>query len=574
MTRWSIFVHGWLPKASLAVLFAIAATPCSGESKPERPEFVRAINVAHDMSRPPRRPVVIAVVDDGFRLSHVRIRDLIWWNEGEIPGNGVDDDLNGFVDDLRGWDVSDGDNDVWPPEDLAMFHHGTHIAGVIAEIVTSAYDDGAADYVRILPVKAVSDNATDSYVRDGFAGIEYAVKAGADIILAPWVVSRLSRNEERILDAARENGVLVVASGGNVSEERDQFPAAHDTVLAVGAIEIDGSYAQESTYGQFVDLAAPGTGIMSADSLADDRYTARDGSSLSAAMVATAAAMVKVANPGFSATELSACLITSSGPIETPVFEKLGKIGAGTLDIGAAVECTELHEESPDARRLDRSKGFIRANRRRAATLEWIVQPKGKFEGIILMPVVDREQIASGTFEIYSGTKPGAPVFARYTDNELPDRLIIPGNTARIVFVPRRKRSRLDFLMGYEMQTIDFRTLYCSGTQELRNEGVIADGSGPENYSANTDCRWLITAPPGKIVTFQFDQLDTEPRTDLIYFFNGAGTHEKIMAIVSGRELPPKISTWSNQVLVWFVSNGKKQGSGWQARYEFVDSPQ
>ena len=128
--------------------------------------------------------------------------------------------------------------------------------------------------------------------------------------------------------------------------------------------------------------------------------------------------------------------------------------------------------------------------------------------------------------------------------------------------------------MGYEMQTIDFRTLYCSGTQELRNEGVIADGSGPENYSANTDCRWLITAPPGKIVTFQFDQLDTEPRTDLIYFFNGAGTHEKIMAIVSGRELPPKISTWSNQVLVWFVSNGKKQGSGWQARYEFVDSPQ
>ena len=60
----------------------------------------------------------------------------------------------------------------------------------------------------------------------------------------------------------------------------------------------------------------------------------------------------------------------------------------------------------------------------------------------------------------------------------------------------------------------------------------------------------------------------------MIYFFDGAGTNERIMAIFSGNELPPELSTWSNQVLVWFVSNGHKQGAGWQARYRFVDPTQ
>jgi hypothetical protein len=73
------------------------------------------------------------------------------------------------------------------------------------------------------------------------------------------------------------------------------------------------------------------------------------------------------------------------------------------------------------------------------------------------------------------------------------------------------------------------------------------------------------------VIHFQFDDLHTEPNTDMIYFFNGAGTHEKIMAVFSGGELPPELTTWSNQVLVWFVTDGKSEGRGWHASYRYQD---
>ena len=103
-------------------------------------------------------------------------------------------------------------------------------------------------------------------------------------------------------------------------------------------------------------------------------------------------------------------------------------------------------------------------------------------------------------------------------------------------------------------------------------EGTLADGSGSEHYSAFTDCRWLITAPEGKVIHFQFDEFDTEARTDSIYFFNGSRTlQEELMAVFTGRNIPPELTTWSNQVLVWFVTDGHNQGRGWRTEYRFQD---
>jgi hypothetical protein len=81
----------------------------------------------------------------------------------------------------------------------------------------------------------------------------------------------------------------------------------------------------------------------------------------------------------------------------------------------------------------------------------------------------------------------------------------------------------------------------------------------------------LITAPEGKVVEFSFTEMDTQPRIDLIYFFDGSGTHEEIMAVLSGTEIPPVLKTWGNQVLVWFLSDSEVQGKGWKAEYRFVD---
>ena len=102
-------------------------------------------------------------------------------------------------------------------------------------------------------------------------------------------------------------------------------------------------------------------------------------------------------------------------------------------------------------------------------------------------------------------------------------------------------------------------------------KGVFEDGSGTKNYALNSDCKWLITAPAGKVIEIKFTEFDTEAKTDLVYFFNGAGTHEKIMAIFSGPNIPPELTTWKNQVLVWFVTDGKDQGSGWKAEFRFLE---
>ena len=235
--------------------------------------FLELINVpAIASSRVRGEPVVIAIVDDGVRTSHHDIEAFVWRNGGETGGNGIDDDGNGFVDDVNGWDVSDQDGMPTPPDYRDDFYHGTHIAGIIATIARAAYGESAPERLRIMPIKALADDDPTTYVKHGYAGIDYAAQAGADIIIAPWVVAHISPDEDNVLKRAADAGIIIVASSGNLPEERDQYPAAHAAVLAVGSIEENGEKAKDSTYGQFVDLSAPGTGIRSAGIGSDDDY--------------------------------------------------------------------------------------------------------------------------------------------------------------------------------------------------------------------------------------------------------------------------------------------------------------
>lgn len=565
-----------IPTTILILAFVAASADVAlGQSTDTGDWFVESINVASISAMPARKDVVvIAIVDDGVRTSHRDIEPFVWRNPKEVQGDGVDNDGNGFVDDVYGWDISDGDDVATPPAYRNDFYHGTHLAGIVTQIARAAYGERAPELFRIMPVKALADDAQTTYVKDGYAGIEYATKMGVDIIIAAWGVGQISREEELIVQRAADAGIIVVGSSGNLPEERDQYPAAHAAVLAAGSIETNGEKTLNSTYGQFVDLSAPGSGIRSASAESDDSYAVRDGTSFSAAMVATAAAIVKLQHPSLSPKEVEACLKASSTPIPVSRKELKGKVGAGALNVQAAVACDVLFADSADTNTLASPKGFLRANRKRGSSMTWAIEPDGEFSGIRFYPVVDRKNSTDGRIEFRNDPAPDGKVIASYTLDNLPENIFVPGSRAYVSFEPRRKRKRVDWLLEYEAETIDFSTAHCSGTKEIQSEGVLVDGSGSEDYSANTDCKWLITAPPGKVVRFNFDEIDTEPRTDVIYFFSGAGTHERIMAIFSGQELPPELSTWSNQVLVWFVTNGQNQGGGWQLRYRFVDPPQ
>lgn len=555
--------------------FAFLATAVNCWSDSADQKFLDLISVPTITSPQYRvNPVVIAIVDDGVRTSHQAIKAFVWTNNNEIPANGIDDDGNGYVDDIHGWDVSDNDAETSPPHYRADFYHGTHIAGIVTEVSRAAFGNSAHEKLRIMPVKAIADDDPTTYVKSGYAGIEYATQAGADIIIASWVVAHISPDEERVLQRAADAGVIVVGSSGNLPEEHDQYPAAHPTVLSVGSIEMSGEKTPNSTYGQFVDLSAPGSGIRSASIQSDDSYEFRSGTSFSAAMVAAAAAIVKLQHPSLSRKEVEACLKVSSNPIPIAQKELKGKTGAGALNVQGAVACDVIFTETADLNILTSPKGFLRANRRRGSPLAWSIEPNGEFGGVRFYPVADRKNSTDGRLEFRSEPSPNGKVLASYALADLPEQIFVPGSRAYVSFEPRKKRKRPDWLLEYEMETIDFSVVHCSGTTKIRSEGVLTDGSGPDDYSANSDCKWLITAPPGKVVRFTFEEMDTEPRTDMVYFFNGNGTHERIMAIFSGKEIPPELSTWSNEVLVWFVSNGQEQGAGWQARYQFVDPPQ
>jgi hypothetical protein len=514
--------------------------------------------------------VVVAVVDDGVRLTHRALAASIWTNPREVPANRIDDDGNGLVDDVHGWDVSDGDSGVAPPEDrLDEYGHGTHLAGIVARIAREAYGDRGPDLVRILPVKALADDADRAYVKDGYEGIRYAVDAGADVVLCAWSVGHVSPREEAVLREARERGVLVVASAGNFAGAPEQFPAAHESVLAVAALDGDGRKAERSNHGAFVDLSAPGVDVLSAGARSDSDTGRRDGTSPAAAMVAAAAALVRVQHPSYGTEQLTACLKSSAEGVDALNPRLVAQLGAGALDVGAAVECRllEARDETPGP--LRNPQGYLRppGGGRPAA---WTIKPEGRVRGL-------RFQLRSaggtlgGALRFYAEGPSGARLVARHALAELTESVFVAGTVGHVVFDPAGAGAGSQWLVEFRAEPIDFSRLYCSGTRRLDAEGEIADGSGREPYSANSDCKWLITAPEGKVVHFEFSEFDTEARVDQVIFFDGAGTHERIMAAFSGPAVPPELTTWRNQVLVWFVTDGEREGQGWRATYRFRD---
>lgn len=516
------------------------------------------------------KTLVVAIVDDGIRITHQDLTGFIWHNPLELPGNYIDDDGNGYVDDINGWDVSDGNNDVTPPPGrLEQYSHGTRLAGLVAQIARRAYGDAAPDFIRIMPVKSMSDDADKLYIKEGFAGIRYAIDAGADIIICAWGINQISRSEARILAEAEDRGILIVASAGNFPQELEQYPAAYPSVIAVTALDREGRLAKKSSFGQFVDIAAPGLDIRTSSASSDSAYETTEGTSFAAAMTAAAAALVGLEHPGYSAAQIYACLI-SSADIFDQIPEKLsGKTGAGKLNIRAAVKCDLLRQPAQAGYVLSAPKGFLHLKTAGDDKASWLIKPPGQFKGIRFRPTAAGQFSGKGTLKFYSEKSPGATPIAELQLDMFPESIYVPGSVAYVTLEAEADDPRELHLLEYEFETINFSTLYCDGTEQLKAEGTINDGSGANDYSPASDCKWLITAPEGQVIHFRFVEFDTEARTDFIYFFNGAGTHEDIIARFSGPDIPPDLTTWHNQVLVWFVTDRQNQAKGWKAEVSF-----
>ncbi len=550
-------------------IFSVVISNCLAAESPEKDWFIQSIGTSSQLTIRDKQPgVVIAIVDDGFNTTHEALHRFIWNNPGEIPDNKVDDDGNGYVDDVNGWDVSDNDNQLKPhPSRLIQYYHGTHLAGVITRILSTMLGENAADHFRILPVKAISDVAPNTYLKEGYRGIDYAIDMGADIILTAWSVAAISREEKNILQKAEDQGILVIAAAGNLSTEQPQYPAAEESVLAIAALNKLDQKLPVSSYGQSVDLAAPGEDIYSADSISDVDYRYRSGSSFAAAMAAAAAAAVRLANPDFSSSDIKICLKDSAAHLRNISSRYRGKLGFGKLNIASSVACEILNESSSSNEILSRTKGFLRARQSR----KWTISPGGRFEGLRFNLFSKQGEAGDARIVFFVDDGSGLREIKGFDLDALPGSVYLPHIPVQVELEAENAGSDLDYLFEYHVETIDFTREYCRDTVYLYKEGAISDGSGEHDYAFHSSCKWLITAPEGKVIRFEFSELDTEARVDKVLFFDGEGTHEPIMASISGPEIPPVFTTWNNQVLIWFVSDGQNQAAGWKVNYSFQE---
>jgi len=275
------------------------------------------------------RSVVVAIVDTGIDYLHEDLRDNLWTNRLETPFNGLDDDGNGFVDDYHGYDFVSGDSDPFDDN-----QHGTHVAGTVGARGNNGIGTvGVCWEVSLMAVKAFDENGNGT-VADAIAAIRYAVNNGARVINASWGLDEKSRALEEAAQGAADAGVLIVAAAGNNRTDAPTYPAAFESVLAVGATDEKDARADFSNYGPHLDIAAPGSGILS--TFPENSYGTLSGTSMAAPHVAGTAALVLARRPNFTRQELFEILINSTDPVA--VDQPLGN---GRLNAELAVRTEE-----------------------------------------------------------------------------------------------------------------------------------------------------------------------------------------------------------------------------------------
>ena len=258
--------------------------------------------------------VVVAVVDTGVLYTHPDLADNIWTNPGEIAGNGIDDDDNGYVDDIHGWDFCNRDAD--PLDD---HFHGTHCAGTIAGVGNNAQGvAGVAWQARIMALKFLCSNGYGNTAAATLAVI-YAADNGAALTSNSWGGGGRSQSLYNAIEYAMERDSLFVAAAGNNGRNIDRsnsYPAGYDlpNILSVAASDSGDRRAYFSNYGAArVDLAAPGVYIWS--TVLGNRYGYASGTSMATPHVAGAAALLLAYRPGLSWTETRDALLRGVDPL-------------------------------------------------------------------------------------------------------------------------------------------------------------------------------------------------------------------------------------------------------------------
>ena len=277
-----------------------------------------------------RSDVVIAILDTGVAMNHEDLESGIWTNPLEIPDNGIDDDGNGFIDDIHGWNFPDGNNQIYDD-----YGHGTHVAGIAAARINNGIGiAGMAGGATIMPVD-VFNHGIGTY-EDLIRAIIYATDNGARVINMSLGASSYSRGEEMAVDYAYSHNVVVVAAAGNTGSEENHYPGAHQNVIGVAATDANDNLCGFSTRGDFVDVAAPGCSVFST---VPGGYGWKSGTSMATPHVAGLAALILSLNPTLTSAQVRALIEQNVDDLGAPGRDK--QFGYGRINAARALAAVE-----------------------------------------------------------------------------------------------------------------------------------------------------------------------------------------------------------------------------------------
>lgn len=283
------------------------------------------------------KTVTVGVIDTGIDYNHPDLAANIWTNPGEIADNGIDDDKNGFIDDLHGWDFCNDDAD--PMDD---HYHGTHCAGTIGAVGNNGIGVAGVNWsVSIAALKFLSEGGSGT-TSDAIDAVHYATTMGFDLTSNSWGGGGYSALLEESIAAAGAAGHLFVAAAGNSALNTDataNYPSCYncENIISVAATDSNDALAYFSNHGVgSVDLAAPGVDIFSTAPNAG--YMTLSGTSMATPHVAGAAALLKSAHPQFGATAIKTLLLSSVDPIAS--LQGVVSSG-GRLNIATALAATK-----------------------------------------------------------------------------------------------------------------------------------------------------------------------------------------------------------------------------------------
>jgi subtilisin family serine protease len=277
--------------------------------------------------------VLIGIVDSGTDWKHQDLADNIWINPNEIPDNNIDDDHNGKIDDIRGWDLVGNvnqneigygqwkeDNNPLNPGTSSNNTHGTHVSGCASAVTDNKKGIAGPGFkTKLVPVKCATDQNIRGIYR-GYEGIAYAANLGVDIINCSWGGPGYSPVGQDVINNAVAKGCLVVVATGNDGQNIDNgefYPAGYNNVLAVGATRSNNHKASFSNWGLITTVYTPGQGIYA--TMPNNRYSYNSGTSMASPITAGVAALVKALHPDWKPRQILHQLRSTSENVVTTI---------------------------------------------------------------------------------------------------------------------------------------------------------------------------------------------------------------------------------------------------------------